>query len=130
MNFKNESAFNRWWSQRFVEAGAVVLPVVGHEMQQPGWPDRYVASIWWTGWIEGKAGTRLSTSQRMRHEALHSRGEPVYVWRIGDSIQVEWLDEVVAHIDYGEVGRTALQFLKTLDEEMRNRHWLRRKSPC
>lgn len=72
--FHNESAFNRWVQGELEKAGAHCLAIVGSEMQESGWPDRYVAHVGYHGWIEGKVDNRqLTTAQRLTMKALACR---------------------------------------------------------
>jgi hypothetical protein len=98
--YGNESAFNRDWSRWIVETGGgAVLALVGHEMQASGWPDRYVASLTFRGWVEGKRDHRqVTTAQRVVARRLLERGDVYLVLRLltgeteAESVQVEWVD--------------------------------------
>ncbi len=64
---------------------ALVFAIVGSTMQEPGWPDRYVAHRKWSGWLEFKMMVgALSTKQRIIIRELTERGVPAYVVRIYD----------------------------------------------
>lgn len=80
--FKNEHAFNEWYTTRLRRTGGTVLCVVGSQMQNPGWPDRYVLHPRWCGWIEGKLNERqLEPAQRQVCSTLFAHGVPVFVLR-------------------------------------------------
>jgi hypothetical protein len=68
--------------------GALVFAVVGGPMQEPGWPDRYVAHWKWSGWLEFKTPTgRLTPLQKQRLDALRTRGVPAFVVRLPNRIE-------------------------------------------
>ena len=63
--------------------GAMVLPVHGHSMQEPGWPDLYVAHALWTGWMELKLDTEpLSAKQHHILLGLHSASVNATIGRV------------------------------------------------
>ena len=60
--------------------GAVYLAVVGSEMQQPGWPDRYLSHVLWHGWVEFKGQrTVIEPLQVKRMKELNMR-RPGSAW--------------------------------------------------
>lgn len=75
----------RFWAQlgeTLRRAGALTFKIHGHAMQAPGWPDVLVFHHTWTGALELKAGkNKLSQAQRLRLEALSSRGFPALCLR-------------------------------------------------
>lgn len=61
----NEAQWKARLRREFDTCG-VSLSLHGHMMQAPGWPDLYVATTIWDGWIELKAFEgELSMAQRM-----------------------------------------------------------------
>jgi len=53
----------------------MVLAVTASLRQAPGWPDRYIAHKYWTGWVEFKRWDgRLSVLQLRRLQELNARG--------------------------------------------------------
>ena len=67
---------------------AVVLAIVAHTKQEPGWPDRYICHTRWHGWIEFKdVHTRLAPLQRIRIRELRKRGDNAWVVRFPDRIE-------------------------------------------
>jgi hypothetical protein len=82
-----ESDFARAYCKKLEEYGAVVLPIVASEMQQPGWPDRYIVHRKWTGHLENKRGNnQCTTVQRIRLQRLRERGVPAFVLRVKDDM--------------------------------------------
>ena len=77
----------------FEQCNALTFAVVGGRMQQPGWPDRYVAHAYWSGWLEMKEKGRLSQLQRKVLQGLHERGASAYVLRFdGSQVHIEGWD--------------------------------------
>lgn len=78
----NEGEFNRSWSRELTLCGALVFPIVASAMQQPGWPDRYVAHRRWSGWLEGKVERGAASKiQEIRMCMLLRRGVPAAIIR-------------------------------------------------
>ncbi len=70
--------------------GALVFAVVGGDMQEPGWPDRYVAHPSYVGWLEFKgATTRVEKLQEIVMRRLKARGANCYVVRWPGRIETE-----------------------------------------
>lgn len=86
-----ENRMGQQLARRLREAGALVLPLVAGVHHAPGWPDKYVASRAWTGWLELKSGDREATpAQRDCMAALLERGVPCAVLRLeGDRWRLE-----------------------------------------
>ena len=76
-----ESAYQKIIRDEFRSLGAVVLNKLGTMHEGPGWPDLYVAHKIWTGWIELKTGSKLSTVQAQRIDQLRQCGVNVVVLR-------------------------------------------------
>jgi hypothetical protein len=73
-----------------------VLSLHGHAMQEPGWPDIYVASSRWSGFIELKMATgQLSTAQKIVGRRLEAHG--VFV-------VLRYIDEQWAAVDTADGG--------------------------
>lgn len=73
-----------------------VLSLHGHAMQEPGWPDLYVSSRRWSGFIELKmAGGQLSTAQKIVGRKLESNGA---------FIVLRYVDERFANIESSDGG--------------------------
>ncbi len=79
----SESKETKRFCAELTAAGAMVFATVGGVkgggivMQDTGWPDRFVQSRWWCGWIEFKAGSnRLSSKQKHIGGELERRAEP------------------------------------------------------
>jgi hypothetical protein len=94
---------------------AYFFSCVASRMQTPGWPDRYMAHKWWSGWLEFKgAATRVAPGQKVVLREIRSRGAAAWVVRLGGVNQIE--DEegnVYAHFDGTGIGLlTALKGLK------------------
>jgi hypothetical protein len=99
MRYRNESEFNRDLSRRLESLGAVVMSVVGSEMQGSGWPDRYVAHVKFHGWFEGKKDDRqLTALQREKIRELCLRGVP--------ALETKYASDVDAVRLKGPDGRT------------------------
>lgn len=95
-----ESPWTRRVCEQMQQAGAVVLSLVGSRMQQPGWPDRYVAWSYYNimqgcfctaqAWLEFKATDGvLSDIQRVRIAELRKRGVLAVVVRFPNIIENE-----------------------------------------
>lgn len=72
------------WKAKLVASGrligAKVLSLHGHGMQAPGWPDIWVGSGIWTGWIELKMhDTEIQTNQKLVMKELEKLGASVIV---------------------------------------------------
>jgi len=81
--FPNEGAFNRWWTGELRKCNTLVFSIVGGLMQDSGIPDRYASHTRWTGFIEGKTGTRgLDAHQLHILLELTKRRVPAYVLRL------------------------------------------------
>ena len=66
MSGRPESKFTKWFTRILVEDGAVIVPIVGGQMQS-GWPDRLVVHRDWQGLVEVKARDgRLAGHARAR----------------------------------------------------------------
>ena len=80
----NESQKTRTFCKKLERAGAEVFAIVGSQMQQPGWPDRYIAHKLLPGgsaWVEFKMPTgKLSASQRQVGNRLRRRGVTAVVY--------------------------------------------------
>lgn len=65
---------------RLKQTGAKILNVHGHEMQERSWPDIYIASPWYHGWVEFKiAPNWLTEGQEQRAKELLERYISVFV---------------------------------------------------
>lgn len=81
-SFRLESAFAKWLREQLREAGAEIFTVVGNFMQRSGWPDIYVCSVAWRGWIELKVDDhKLEALQRATILKMRLRGDNVFVLR-------------------------------------------------
>jgi len=89
-----ESALQTRVMRQLRARGALVFNVHGHGMQEPGWPDLYVAHVRWQGWVELKVeGRKLGTAQRIIIRRLVERGVNVSVVRDDCLVDiVEFLD--------------------------------------
>jgi hypothetical protein len=83
---QTESEMTRRMCRDLHRLGCLVLDVVGHEMQEPGWPDRYVVLPSALGppvWLEFKnLHGRLTTKQEMILRRLRAMRVPAYVVRL------------------------------------------------
>ena len=62
--------------------GAGYFKIHGNKMQTSGWPDLYLYSRIWTGWLELKAGSNpLDPLQRAQIKSLRMQHVPVFVLR-------------------------------------------------
>lgn len=106
-----ESQRTRKLDRELRELGAMVLPIVAGNMQPAGWPDRYVASKQWTGWLEFKSENgKLSPLQRATMKDLQARGTSCHVVRFGNELEIENLDGyLVARV---HDGRSLLEALR------------------
>lgn len=97
-------------------ACGLVLKKVGTRYEGEGWPDLYVPSPIWHGWIELKVNRyTLSVAQKTRMRALLLRGVPCVVlrWtRDGERIE-KWDGEVIAARN-GAGGRALLLQLREM----------------
>lgn len=85
-----ESDFGAQVVESLEGVGAVCFKIHGHGMQKSGWPDLQVYSPRWTGHIELKVGTELSTLQKVVMRDLWVRGMPAVVLRwISGGVQAE-----------------------------------------
>ena len=96
--------------------GAMVFAVVGSVMQEPGWPDRYVHHVWWSGWIEFKDGTRrLTPKQQYVIRELNARRPcSAFVVRFPDRVEND-LGDLQIEFDGSAMG--LLLSLQRLTEE-------------
>lgn len=96
--YRNESEWNRAWSEWLERAGARVFAVVGSTYQEAGWPDRYVAHRVFAGWVEGKQDARqLTTAQRLTCKELCVRLVP--------AVELKYLsetDSIIVKDPWGE----------------------------
>lgn len=79
----SESKETRELCRSLEKLGAITLPIVGHEMQRPGWPDRWICHPLWTGWCEFKiGGGSLAPLQRKWQREVWARdpGSIVAYW--------------------------------------------------
>jgi len=61
--------------RRELDMVGVSLSLHGHGMQAPGWPDLFVGSSVWSGWVELKAHDgELNTAQRIVGRKLAALG--------------------------------------------------------
>lgn len=82
-----EAKFTKWFTRILVEDGAIIVPIVGSNMQS-GWPDRLVVHRDWQGLVELKARTgKLGPRQRDNIESLckRKRGFAVVVRELADA---------------------------------------------
>ena len=93
---KSEAKFQKEIRNYFGKEGAAVL--LGSK--QVGWPDTYVGSLFWTGWLELKVGSQLSDLQLNIIEKLTANKVPVFCARYV-------LGQVVLTNDEKEYGRCA-----------------------
>jgi len=71
---KNETQWKAALRREFDKVG-VSLSLHGHGMQAPGWPDLFVGSKVWSGWVELKAHDgELSAAQRIVGRKLTALG--------------------------------------------------------
>ena len=102
------------WKAHLVKAFGCALSLHGHGGQAPGWPDIFLATMSYSGWLELKRGTQLSTAQRIIGRKLE-RFKMFYCVRLlsdDRSAQIENSDgEVLATIADGWDSRALLQVL-------------------
>jgi len=76
----NEAKFTKWFCRCIEKNNGMTHAIVGNAMSRGGWPDRYIAHIKWSGFIEFKAGdNRLSEIQQKILKGLKARGVNVFV---------------------------------------------------
>jgi hypothetical protein len=109
-----ESEFTRAWSRRCEDLGAMVIALVGSQMQQVGLPDRYVCHRRFRGWVEVKRdGGQLRAIQRINLEKIIARGDTATLVRLvtsGPIVQVGF-PRVTAEVTLSEFLRDPLQVL-------------------
>lgn len=68
------------------DGGAVILNIHGHAFQRRGWPDLYVGSSLWQGWLELKWRARPVTPlQKQKLEDLMDRDVWAFVLRFNET---------------------------------------------
>jgi hypothetical protein len=81
----NESSITQKVVVALRRQGCICFKIHGHQMQEPGWPDMYVAHSKFPHggiWIEAKgAGTKLERLQKFKIEELLERNVGAYVLR-------------------------------------------------
>lgn len=106
-----ETKFQTQVKEALEEIGCLVFNVHGSLMQSTGWPDLWVGSPHWTGWIELKSenGGKPQGMQRVRIREMKRRSVPVWVLREvdeGRSARLEDLDgTVVGQVSWVGNGR-------------------------
>lgn len=114
-----ESSFQGKIIDRLKETGCEILNLHGHAMQASGWPDIYVASRMWTGWIEFKMfRTSYKEHQRLRLKRLNERGVPAFVFRMNDE-ETEYMIQTWDEVGLWELplGTRGLDLLHCLIEQ-------------
>jgi hypothetical protein len=86
-NVNSESEWSRKWTAELRRCNADVLSIVASEKQNPGWPDRYIHHIFFSGFIEVKRLERdkLQLNQELQIKSLNLK-HPA-------SAFVLWLDD-------------------------------------
>ena len=109
-----ESDWANRYSEMLKKGGAVVFKIVGSEMQESGWPDRWICHRRWKGWLENKMGSRQATALQARKlKDLRERGEAAFVLRlIEDEIRFEVDTLVVYHTSRFNMMATWQDFLR------------------
>ena len=76
-----ESKWTRELAEYWKDSGVLVLPYIGTEMVM-NWPDRYISSLIWCGWIEFKnPKTKLKDAQWFNIRRLQQFGTMACVVR-------------------------------------------------
>ena len=93
---KTEHDFTRWIGEILKKVNAKVYPIVGHERQPPGLPDRYIVHRRWSGWLEMKRGQGgVRTDQRVVMKDFLTRGVTAFIVRwMGSKVL---LQNVITH---------------------------------
>tara|TARA_R110002096_G_C14661938_1_gene728375 strand:- start:116 stop:460 length:345 start_codon:yes stop_codon:yes gene_type:complete len=77
-----ERKYQKKLRDQLMECVGLILVKIGTREEGAGWPDLYVPSPIWHGWIELKVGKgRVSGAQRMKIRLLNERGVPAVVMR-------------------------------------------------
>ena len=86
----SEATLTRRLCKELEKRGAFVFAIVGGILQEPGWPDRYIAHKKWSGWVEFKKNTKVSEKQAWIISELRKRGVNAVVVRFGEPRIGEW----------------------------------------
>ena len=92
------------WTREIVDdlknCNTVVFAIVGGMMQQPGWPDRYIAHTLWQGHLEFKGvKTRVGDKQKIIIRELNLRQQGIaYVIRQPNRIE-RWDGSLVEYFN-------------------------------
>lgn len=125
---KTEPELTRKLCKALEKAGAMCLALVsGGRMAEAGWPDRYVSSTSWSGWLEFKSARgRLREDQRRVITELRRRGTPCFVARFATEahLVIEDVDRNSVYtitLDWGspELGKLVLRSLAEAQAEDR-----------
>jgi hypothetical protein len=96
----------------------IIFKIHGHGMQAPGWPDFFIASEEFTGWVETKGSdTEVSDLQRIVIGRLKKFNVPVYVLRFVGERYFVFEDEdknELANYRFSTWRECAIMFLATL----------------
>ncbi len=77
-----ESAFTKDCCKIMEQKGALIYPIVAHQMSEPGWPDRMICFNGWIALLEFKGvKTPLEDNQKFLIHKLERRNVPVWVCR-------------------------------------------------
>lgn len=108
-----ETTWTRGICNEMKSMNALVFAIVGGEMQEPGWPDRYICHRRWHGHIEFKGPrTKVTTKQRLIIRRLRERGANACIVRHPNRIEDEE-GKLLATFD--GTGRGLLATLRSLD---------------
>lgn len=105
----SESESTRAFCEELKRMNAVVFAIVGHKMQEAGWPDRYIHHRRWRGFVEFKKGTEVSAKQRVVIKRLNERHP-------GSALIVRWpgfIEDVDGNV-LAEFDGTAKDFFEAL----------------
>lgn len=103
---RTESEMTRRITKTLTNAGALVIPIVGGQMQRPGLPDRMIIHRIWSGFIEAKREMNaLTEAQRIVRDQCLARHFPHIVARyfeVNDLLQIEiagktWHADMLLH---------------------------------
>lgn len=115
MSSCSETKWTAKVTQIMERKGAIKFAIVGGDMQEPGWPDRFIAHRWWHGFLEFKNPTTVSTTkQRLVIRALTERGVNAFFCRRVD----EWHCQLEDH-DHNVVGECDWRLLLEHLRDMR-----------
>ena len=103
----NETAASAKVCRELEELGALTLSITPDQRGGTSWPDKYVAHVKWSGFLEFKIGTRQTTRfQKHMIAELKRRGVNVWVVRVvsdGFVIENENGVEIVSAVDVGQL---------------------------